>query len=223
MLRILFSGILHGRGGVRIFEEQDSLGAGIPVKRNRSRILRLEATLAGALIAVTVVWSSLRELPVWQDLQASASDVAVGLGLTTALCLSLPFFTSSWASRTLLLRDMKGVWDEVLTPFGKSLTLREITILAVLSGLSEELFFRGVLQAEVGILGASLLFGLLHPLNLSYVLWATAVGGMFGLLYQATGSLLPPILCHGGYNFAALLYLRYWYDGERGKHLLLTG
>ncbi len=91
----------------------------------------------------------------------------------SALCLSLPFFTSAWASRVLLLREMKGVWDDLLTPFGKSLTLAEIAALAALSGISEEIFFRGAVQGEIGIVGASVLFGLLHPLNLSYVIWAS--------------------------------------------------
>ena len=95
-------------------------------------------------------------------------------------------------------------------------------MIAVLSGISEELFFRGVLQAEIGIIGASLLFGLLHPLNVSYVIWATSVGCAFGLLYQATGSLLPPMIAHGTYNFAALVYLRYWYQEESRDDLLLA-
>jgi membrane protease YdiL (CAAX protease family) len=146
----------------------------------------------------------------------------IGLLSASALCLSLPFFTSAWASRVLLLREMKGVWDDLLTPFGKSLTLAEISVLALLSGISEEIFFRGAVQGEFGIVAASVLFGLLHPLNVSYVIWASSVGLAFGLLYQLTGSLLPPIICHGGYNLAALLYLRYWYLGESRDQLFLA-
>jgi membrane protease YdiL (CAAX protease family) len=57
---------------------------------------------------------------------------------------------------------------------------------------------------------------------LSYVIWASAVGLAFGVLYQLTGSLLPPMICHGGYNLAALLYLRYWYQGESRDQVLLA-
>lgn len=191
------------------------------VPLSRSRIVRLEATLAGTLLTTAFVWSWLRDLGLWADLRLSAGDVLIGLAAGSVLCLSLPFLTSTWASRVLLLREMKGVWDDFLTPLGKSLTLHEIAILAILSGVSEEIFFRGAVQNEVGILGASLLFGLLHPLNLSYVIWASSVGVAFGTLYQLTGSLLPSIICHGGYNFAALLYLRYWYQEERSDHVLL--
>jgi uncharacterized protein len=187
----------------------------------RSRIVRIEATLATVLLTAAFSWSWIRGLGLWSSLAASPTDVAIGLAFATALCLTLPFFTSTWASRVLLLREMKGVWDDVLMPFGKSLTPREIGAIALLSGVSEEIFFRGALQAEIGIVGASLLFGCLHPLNLSYVIWASSVGFAFGLLYEATGSLVPTILCHSGYNLAALLYLRYWYQQEEGRDDLL--
>lgn len=189
---------------------------------SRSRIVRLEATLAAALLFAAFVWSWVRGLGLSSHLQTTRYDLAIGVAAASLLCLSLPFLTSTWASRVLLLREMKGVWDDLLTPFGKSLTLGEIAAIALLSGFSEEIFFRGVAQAEIGIVAASLLFGLLHPLNLSYVIWASSVGFAFGLLYQLTGSLLPPIICHGGYNFAALLYLRYWYQGESREHVLLA-
>ncbi len=192
------------------------------VTLSRSRIVRLEATLAGGLLVSAFGWGWLRDLGLWSHLRVTPTDLAVGFGAASVLCLSLPFFTSTWASRILLLREMKGVWDDVLTPLGKSLTLGEIGMLAMLSGLSEEIFFRGTVQGEIGIIGASLLFGLLHPLNWSYVIWAASVGFAFGALYQLTGSLLPPIICHGGYNLAALLYLRYWYQEESRDHVLLV-
>lgn len=189
---------------------------------SRSRIVRLEATLAGSLLLSAFTWGWIRDLGLWSHLRVTLADLAVGFSAAAVLCLSLPFFTSTWASRVLLLREMKGVWDDVLTPLGKSLTLGEIGALAMLSGFSEEIFFRGTVQGEIGIIGASVLFGLLHPLNLSYVIWAASVGFAFGALYQLTGSLLPPIICHSGYNLAALLYLRYWYQGESRDHVFLA-
>jgi uncharacterized protein len=194
-----------------------------PAKFSHSRIVRLESALAAGLVVAALGWSWFRGLGLIAKLAPSGFDLAVGILAAATLCLSLPFLTSTWASRVLLLREMRGVWDDLLTPLGKSLTLGEIAALAALSGLSEELFFRGALQAEIGILGAAILFGLLHPLNLSYVIWASTVGVAFGLLYQVTGSLLPAILCHSGYNLAALLYLRYWYQEESRDEVLLAG
>jgi membrane protease YdiL (CAAX protease family) len=193
-----------------------------PTGFRQSRIIRLESTLAASLVFGAFTWSWIRDLGLLHRLHASTIDLAIGVAATSTLCLSLPFFTSAWASRVLLLREMKGIWDDLLTPFGKSLTLAEISTLAALSGISEEIFFRGAVQGEVGILAASVLFGLLHPLNLSYVIWASTVGFAFGVLVQLTGSLLPSIICHCGYNLAALLYLRYWYLGESRDQLMLA-
>ena len=193
-----------------------------PTGFRQSRIVRLESTLALGLIVGALAWSQIRGLGVFGHLRATPSDLLIGVLSASALCLSLPFFTSTWASHVLLLREMKGVWDDLLTPFGKSLTLAEIAALAALSGISEEIFFRGAVQGEIGIVAAAVLFGLLHPLNISYVIWASSVGFAFGVLYQVTGSLLPPIICHSGYNLAALLYLRYWYLGESRDQVLLA-
>jgi len=62
-----------------------------------------------------------------------------------------------------------------------------------------------VLQHEVGIVAASAVFGLLHPLGLAYVVWAAGVGAGLGALFLATGSLLAPAAAHGVYNLLALV------------------
>jgi hypothetical protein len=193
------------------------------VPLSRSRVVRLELALAGILLGTALVWDWIRGLGLWTDLRGSATDALLGLCGALALCLSLPFLMSPWASEKLGLRGLKNVWDDVLAPLGKSLSLGEILLLAGLSGISEEVFFRGVLQQEIGILAASLLFGLLHPINASYVAWAASVGLAFGTLYRATGSLVAPVLCHGGYNLAVLLYLRYWHQVEHRDEVLLAG
>src|SRR5882724_624205 len=129
-----------------------------PATFGQSRIVRIEGTLALCLTATAFLWSWIRDLGVWGNLGTTPADLLIGLGAAVLLCLSLPFLTSTWASRVLLLREMKGVWDDLLTPFGKSLSLAEITALALLSGISEEIFFRGAVQGEAGIIAASLLF-----------------------------------------------------------------
>ena len=188
----------------------------------KSRVLRLEVILATALVLIAVLWNWIRDLGLETALEGSLANVLIGLLSTALLCTSLTLVTSEWSSRVLLLREMKGIWDGLLTPLGKSLTLREIAIIAILSGVSEELFFRGILQPEIGIVAASLCFGLLHPLNLSYVVWATLVGFGFGVLLETTGSLIPAMICHSGYNFVALIYLRFWYLKEQRDHVLLA-
>jgi len=72
--------------------------------------------------------------------------------------------------------------------------------LALMSGIAEEALFRGVLQPRVGLVVASLLFGLAHFVPrrelLPWSAFAVLAGLLFGRLFDATGNLLAPTLAH---------------------------
>jgi len=72
--------------------------------------------------------------------------------------------------------------------------------LALLSGFSEELFFRGAVQGQWGLWVATLLFALLHTgPGRAFRLWTlfAAVAGLsFGLLVVHLGTLLAPMVAH---------------------------
>jgi len=84
----------------------------------------------------------------------------------------------------------------------------------VLSSLSEEVFFRGFLYGYLrskiriipGLLVQSLIFGILHAdytlgAPFSLVLQKFLIGLVLGILYEASDSLYPSIICHGTINF----------------------
>jgi len=86
-----------------------------------------------------------------------------------------------------------------------------LVLLALASGIGEEVFFRGWLQAEVGLVGASLLFGAAHVWDreaVPYGLNAAAMGGALGGLLVVTGSLWAPVLAHAVNNLLGFLALR---------------
>src|SRR6266403_577978 len=140
-------------------------------------------------------------------LELVASAVLLGVAALWS-AVSLPLVTAPWAHRMLLLRGLRRAWDSLETDLGPSLGVREVLVLALCSAVSEEVLFRGVLQREVGIVAASAVFGLLHPLGIAYVLWAATVGAGLGALFVLTGSLAAPVAAHGIYNLLALVYLR---------------
>ena len=76
----------------------------------------------------------------------------------------------------------------------------DAVLLALASGIGEEMFFRGALQPAVGIVWASLIFGACHFLpRRELVLWsgyAVVMGLAFGWLFEATGHLAAPIAAH---------------------------
>ena len=105
---------------------------------------------------------------------------------------------------------MQRVRDTLLVPFSRSLRTGDIVVIALLSGASEEFFFRGVLLPELGLGLSSVLFGLLHAVNWIYVAWAALTGAALGLLATHGDSLVAPVVAHATYNFGALLVLRRW-------------
>jgi hypothetical protein len=167
---------------------------------SRTAFLRLEWLLSAALVVFSVAWAALRDVPLATRLVPSATLVAAGVLAGAAL----------WGTIPLLLRapSMQRVWREILQPFSASLATRDMVVIAILSGVTEELFFRGILLPEIGLLASSLCFGALHALCATYFAWAAAVGAGMSALTLATGSLVTPIVAHATYNLGALLLLR---------------
>jgi membrane protease YdiL (CAAX protease family) len=76
----------------------------------------------------------------------------------------------------------------------------ECALLAALSGVAEEAFFRGALQPLLGLAGATAVFGLAHLAPRRdlwpWTLFALAVGAGLGLLFAWTGNLVAPVVAH---------------------------
>jgi membrane protease YdiL (CAAX protease family) len=167
---------------------------------NRRAFLRLEWGLSLALIALALAWATWRGLPLVEQWRVTPRAVAAGTAAGAALWLWIPVL--------LALPAMRRVWDTILAPFARSLHTGDIVVIAVLSGVSEETFFRGVLLPELGLVASSALFGLLHALTPSYAAWAALTGAGFGLLALSAGTLVTPAVAHATYNLGALLILR---------------
>lgn len=121
----------------------------------------------------------------WLDLAAGIAAGAVLLGVWRLLKALLP-------AGEILEQHFAGLLAG-LEP-GRAVAL------AGLSGFAEELFFRGAVQGQWGLLAGSLLFGLLHtgpgaPFRL-WTLFATLAGLTLGGLALWSGNLLAPIVAH---------------------------
>jgi membrane protease YdiL (CAAX protease family) len=159
-------------------------------------LIRMELAASAVLLTASAVWSLARGIDLLAVLRPTLITIVQGVGAGLALAMTLPLVTAPWARRVLLLRGLKRAWDALESGLGPGLRIREVLVLAVCSGISEEIFFRGVLMHDGGIVASSVVFGLLHPLGLAYVLWATTAGAGFAALYLATGSLVAPARLH---------------------------
>ena len=95
--------------------------------------------------------------------------------------------------------------------FGSTLAglrLWQILSISIAAGLGEEVLFRGVLQSRIHLVGASLLFGALHCITPTYLVFATLMGLYLGRLFEHWNSLLIPIIVHALYDAVALLVIR---------------
>ncbi|RME00172.1 MAG: CPBP family intramembrane metalloprotease, partial [Deltaproteobacteria bacterium] len=87
----------------------------------------------------------------------------------------------------------------------------DIVIVSVCAGVVEEALFRGVLQEELGIVWASLLFGLAHAIAFELVVWITGIGFLLGWLFAQTGDIATVMICHGVYDALVIYYMRRHY------------
>jgi membrane protease YdiL (CAAX protease family) len=135
-----------------------------------------------------------------------------GTAATVPLLLGLAWMLSSTAGPVRRLVDLVV---EQVGPLLSSLTIWQLALLAALAGFSEEILFRGVLQAglsawmpDLGALAvSSVLFGLVHFASREYAIMATVMGAYLGTLFLVQGSLLVPIVTHALYDFVALTWV----------------
>ena len=126
-----------------------------------------------------------------------------GLGLGVALVLLSRVGARAWSP----MRKMSEALADLLGP----LSWQHAVLLSLLSGTAEELLFRGALWPHLGLVGTTLLFGLVHVLPRRslwiYPLFATLAGLLFGLLREGTESLWPCMLAHVTVNALNLAWI----------------
>ena len=126
--------------------------------------------------------------------QAWSMPAALGAGIGAGLiAIALSEALTRWTKLGHALADLLA---ESIGPLDRG----NAWLLAIASGLAEEMFFRGAVQAEMGIVWASVLFGAAHFLpRRELALWsvyAVAMGFGLGALYDWTGQLAAPIAAH---------------------------
>jgi CAAX protease family protein len=162
-----------------------------------------ESSLAG----IGLAWCWLRGLPV--PYRANLGDLALAAAASAGLML-VNFGLYHLGKKTGRPVSVHAFLEAEIFPLFRGVSVGLLLLLAAVAGLGEELLFRGVLQVELGIGVASILFGLLHgPTRDLWPLavWATAMGLVLGILYQASGNLLVPTMAHALYDGAALIYV----------------
>ncbi len=179
------------------------------MKKHSFQLLVRALLLEGGLLAVALVWGFLQGLPLREPLTPTIADCLFGVSAGLLLLL-VNYAAIEYGSRhSAYFKIIKQLIEQDISPLFKHLDLLSIVAIAIISGLAEEMFFRGVLQANIGLWLSSLFFGVAHiwrKTAVLYGIYASVIGLFFGGLYLWSGSLWVPILAHIVNNFVAILY-----------------
>ena len=175
-----------------------------PIKFRQALPSALFVLLLGAFYAPEHNWSWQGELGQgawWAGVLAGVVLYALAYWLT----LSPKAVTKSVRDILVTLRQMF-----------KNFSWTQIVILSILAGVGEELLMRGALQSwldpKIGtpfaILLTAVVFGLLHFMNIAYVVLTFCIGIIFGVMFHLSESMIFVMLAHTVYDilaFAAII------------------
>ncbi len=172
-----------------------------------SRTVRFLALGETGLLVFGLLWAWLRRLPVHYRFDLET----LGQAMLVAVAFSIGNLALYHFSKRLGYPSaVHAFFEKEVLPLLCHIRRHELVLLVVLVGAGEELFFRGVLQEEIGLLAASIVFGVLHgPSRQLWPLavWATVMGILLGILYQVTENLAVAALAHAIYDGVAISYL----------------
>jgi len=147
-----------------------------------------------ALVAVVWIGSSHDGFPL--ELFVDPDQLWADLGLGVAAGLSLVL---AWRAARHFFPGMRR-FEEVLVAQIGPLDGSEVFALAVISGIAEELLFRGAIQSSWGFFWATAIFTFMHSgpgrVFRWWTLFALVAGCLFGGLTHYRGNLLPAVVGH---------------------------
>lgn len=185
-----------------------------------SDFVRIGLIFYGAMLAAALVWRMgfYGESILYATPEDAARGVSLGRDLIVGVGVGLAVVGVSYAF-TIATRWGDDLARALASTLG-FVSLPDALLLAVASGMGEELFFRGALQPRVGLVLASLLFGSVHFVPrrefLPWTAFAVVAGLLFGALFIWTGNLVAPVVAHivvNGINLP-LLVRRYSEESE---------
>jgi membrane protease YdiL (CAAX protease family) len=163
---------------------------------------------------VLVAWGLGRLTGRWppSSWQLGFSSLAWGVAAVAPLLIVLQW---TRVSRLAPLRGLTEAVDRTVVPLFAGCSALDLALISLAAGVGEEVLFRGVIQPGladwlgpwVGLVLTSMLFGLVHPVNVAYVVYAAAVGLYLGGLALAFDNVVVPLTTHAAYDFVALYFL----------------
>lgn len=183
---------------------------------SRSFVVNCAIGVEALLLLVATIWVHLAHIDLLPMLVLKdATPILIGAALGVIMSLSslvIAKVARKYKDRLPFLSGFDEIVSTMLQPLFKGMTPLDIFLIAFSSGFCEEVFFRGVLQTQFGLIPASIIFGLVHCSGwqyIIYVIWAMLAGLLFGVLLQVSGGLWLPITMHVVNNLVSITMIRY--------------
>ncbi len=190
---------------------------------DRITIMNITLVLEAALLLASTFWLQFAQINLLPSLRFSKNALIIGLlaGIGTASSGFLVVWLGSLFKDSLKwMHSLTTIVFEEIAPLFATLNFTDILLVAAASGFCEEVFFRGIIQSQLGLLPTSVLFGFFHcpsKRHISYGIWAFAAGLFLGLLRDWTGCLWVSIIAHAMSNLIGIVSLRYFFKAGQLK------
>jgi membrane protease YdiL (CAAX protease family) len=175
----------------------------------RFKIIKIALVIEGGALLIALLLAEYLQLEFFPLSKEHLRDLVIGTAAALPPFLMFLFSVSEKAAKIPLIGSLRRMVLREIRAVFSGCTFVDIVLISLLAGFAEEFLFRGVLQAKLGIVAASIIFGLFHAVSPAYVIAATIMGFYIGVSYQISGSLLVPVQIHFVYDLAALVYIRY--------------
>jgi membrane protease YdiL (CAAX protease family) len=178
--------------------------------------MNITLVLEAVLLLAATFWLQVAQIDLLSTLRFSRLVLIMGVlaGAGTAFSGFLVIWLGSRFKDSLRwMHSLAAIVFDEIAPLFSTLRFSDIVIMSAASGFCEEIFFRGIVQSQIGLLPTSILFGFFHcpsKRHISYGIWALAAGLFMGLLLERTECLWVPIIAHSVSNLIGIAYLRYF-------------
>ena len=126
-----------------------------------ARLLALAIAGEAVLVLVAVVWMGLRDIPIRLGAGGWPRGVVIG-GLAAGGLAIVKLYLLCRAPAVPGVPAVCRLYRDTLRPLFGAIGLRDVVVISVAAGVGEELLFRGAVQPELGLVPASIIFGVLH-------------------------------------------------------------
>jgi membrane protease YdiL (CAAX protease family) len=182
------------------------------------RILLAAVISEGILLILSLAISVFAGLPLIWSPSWWAVTVGLALIIPPLLVNNIIWRYSEEHQESIFYRFSQ----EVIIPLCRQITPATAVVVVILSGVCEELFFRGALNSlclrlagvEFAFVVTSLIFAATHFIGSfkrygAMIPLYTAMGAYLWLVHFYSGSLTAVAICHGSYNLVVILLTRW--------------